>query len=207
MFGIISWHCWRSKDELISNVFLWTPAHDQTKAEWPARTYIQQLCEDTGYSPEDLPEAMNDRNAWREGVRGISAGGTTWWWWYCFIELWVVYVKIWVISQRLETINGVKWVCIYTTLSPRSESNTVSIFKPSNASLKSEFSFWTGCFSKAKELSLLFYLPITAWGTDRFMPFSKAFAWSETQTPSFRIRTWISDSIFNDNDSYTKWTS
>ena len=24
-------------------------------------TYIQQLCEDTGCSPEDLPEAMNDR--------------------------------------------------------------------------------------------------------------------------------------------------
>ena len=28
-------------------------------------TYIQQLCEDTGYSPEDLPEAMNDGE--REG--------------------------------------------------------------------------------------------------------------------------------------------
>ena len=27
----------------------------------PARTYIQQLCEDTGRCPEDLPEAMNDR--------------------------------------------------------------------------------------------------------------------------------------------------
>ena len=27
----------------------------------PARTYIQQLCEDTGCNPEDLPEAMNNR--------------------------------------------------------------------------------------------------------------------------------------------------
>ena len=27
-------------------------------------TYIQQLCEDTGCSPEDLPEAMNDREEW-----------------------------------------------------------------------------------------------------------------------------------------------
>ena len=35
----------------------------------PARTYIQQLCEDTGCSPEDLPEAMNDREKWRERVR------------------------------------------------------------------------------------------------------------------------------------------
>ena len=45
----------------------------------PARTYIQQLCEDTEYSPEDLPEAMNDREKWRERVRDIRASGTTWW--------------------------------------------------------------------------------------------------------------------------------
>ena len=38
----------------------------------PARTYIQQLCEDTGCNPEDLPEAMNDREKWRE-TSGISA--------------------------------------------------------------------------------------------------------------------------------------
>ena len=54
-------HCWRSKDELISDVLLWTPAYRQAKAGRLARTYIQQLCEDTGCSPEDLPEAMNDR--------------------------------------------------------------------------------------------------------------------------------------------------
>ena len=54
-------HCWRSKDELISDVLLWTPAYGQEKAGWPARTYVQQLCEDTGCSPEDLPETMNDR--------------------------------------------------------------------------------------------------------------------------------------------------
>ena len=38
---------------------------------------IQQLCEDTGCSPEDLPEAKNDREEWREMVRDIHAGGTT----------------------------------------------------------------------------------------------------------------------------------
>ena len=31
----------------------------------------------TGCSPEDLPEAMNDRTKWRERVRDISADGTT----------------------------------------------------------------------------------------------------------------------------------
>ena len=41
-------HCWRSKDELISDVLLWTPTYGQAKAGWPARTYIQQLWEDTG---------------------------------------------------------------------------------------------------------------------------------------------------------------
>ena len=74
-------HCWRSRDELISDVLLWTPAYGQAKSGWPARTYIQQLCEDTGCSPEDLPEEMNDREKWQERVRDIHASGTTWWWW------------------------------------------------------------------------------------------------------------------------------
>ncbi len=30
-----------------------------------------------GCSPEDLPEAMNDREKWRERVRDIRASGTT----------------------------------------------------------------------------------------------------------------------------------
>ena len=74
-------HCWRSKDELISDVLLWSPIHGCARVGRPARTYIQQLCEDTGCNPEDLPEAMNDRERWRETVRDIRAGGATWWWW------------------------------------------------------------------------------------------------------------------------------
>ena len=70
-------HCWRSRDELISDVLLWTPSYGQAKAGQPGRTYIQQLCEDTGCSSEDLPEVMNNREEWREGVRDIRAGGTT----------------------------------------------------------------------------------------------------------------------------------
>ena len=75
-------HCWRSKDELISDVLLWTPTYGCAKAGRPARTYIQQLCKDMGCNPEDLPEAMNDREKWRERVREIRAGGATWWWWW-----------------------------------------------------------------------------------------------------------------------------
>ena len=69
-------HCWRSKDEFISDVPLWTPAYGQAKAGRPARTYIQKLSEDTGCSPEDLPEAMNDKEKWRERVKDIRASGT-----------------------------------------------------------------------------------------------------------------------------------
>ena len=70
-------HCWRSKDKLISDVLLWTPAYGRAKPGWPARTYIQQLCEDMGCSPEELPEAMNDWEKWREKVRDIRASSTT----------------------------------------------------------------------------------------------------------------------------------
>ena len=75
-------HCWRSSvlHVLISNVLLWTPTYGRAKAGRPARTYIQQLSEDTGCAPEDLPQAMNDWEKWWERVRDIHACGTTWWW-------------------------------------------------------------------------------------------------------------------------------
>ena len=50
-------HCWRSRDEFISDVLLWTPSHGRANAGGPARTYLQQLWADTGCNP------------------GISAGG------------------------------------------------------------------------------------------------------------------------------------
>ena len=75
-------HSWRSRDELISDVLLWTPTYGRAKAGQPARTYIQQLCEDTGCNPEDLPEVINDREKWRERIRDVRASGTTWWWWW-----------------------------------------------------------------------------------------------------------------------------
>ena len=54
-------HCWRSKDEIVSDVLLWTPVYGQSKAGRPARKNIQQLGDDTGCNSEDLPEAMKDR--------------------------------------------------------------------------------------------------------------------------------------------------
>ena len=82
-------HCWRSKDKLISDVLLRTPSYGQAKAGRPARTYIQQLCVNMGSSPEDLPEAMDNRERWQERVRDICADGATWWWWW-----WLILTKI-----------------------------------------------------------------------------------------------------------------
>ena len=56
--------------------------HDRAKAGRQSRTYIQQLCENMGCSLEDLPEAVKDREGWRERVRDIRADGMAWWWWY-----------------------------------------------------------------------------------------------------------------------------
>ena len=38
------------------------PSHRQAKVGQPTRTYIQQLCADTGCSLEDPPRAMDDRD-------------------------------------------------------------------------------------------------------------------------------------------------
>ena len=51
-------HYWRSRNELIRDVLLWTLSRGRAKAGQPAWTYIQQLCADTGCNPEDLPEDL-----------------------------------------------------------------------------------------------------------------------------------------------------
>ena len=71
-------HFWRSKYELISDILLWTPSHGRAKAGRPARTYIQQLCANTGWSLE----VMDDRDGWRDRVREICVSNVTWWWWW-----------------------------------------------------------------------------------------------------------------------------
>ena len=60
-------HCWRCRDELISDILLWTPSHGRVKAGRPARTYIHQLCADTECSHEDLPKQWT---IGKDGERG-----------------------------------------------------------------------------------------------------------------------------------------
>ena len=60
-------HCWRSRDELISDVLLWIPTYGRAKAGWPARTYIQQLCEETDVA---LKTCQKRWTIGRSGERG-----------------------------------------------------------------------------------------------------------------------------------------
>ena len=100
-------HCWRSRDELIHDILLWIPSHGRAKAGRPACTYIQQLCMDTGCSPEDLPEAMNDREEWREMFKDIRGDGTTRWWWYYSIWDWTP------VSQTIGELSTTIYIYIY----------------------------------------------------------------------------------------------
>ena len=62
-------HCWRSKDELASDTILWIPKHGKTKVGRPAKTYVDQLMNDSGLSVETLPHAMSkNRLGWRKRV-------------------------------------------------------------------------------------------------------------------------------------------
>ena len=60
-------HSWRSRGELISDILRCNPSHGREEAGQPARTYIQQLCADTGCSLED-----------QQGRWMIEKGGGRW---------------------------------------------------------------------------------------------------------------------------------
>ena len=97
-------HCWRSRDELMSDVLLWTPTYGRAKARRPAWTYIQQLRKDTGCSPGNLPVAMKDREKWRETVRDIRACGTTWWWWWWYIHIYIYILKSYFLVKKISLL-------------------------------------------------------------------------------------------------------
>ena len=50
----------------ISNVLQWPPPHGCVSVGWPERTYLHQLCMDTGCNLEDLPRVTDDGDGWRE---------------------------------------------------------------------------------------------------------------------------------------------
>ena len=46
----------------MSDILLWIPSHRHASVGQPTRTYLQQLCTDTGRSLEDMPGMMNDQD-------------------------------------------------------------------------------------------------------------------------------------------------
>ena len=84
-------HCWRNKNELISNILLWTLTHRHTYAGWSTKTYIHQLHANTRCSLKDLPGGINDKDGWWERVRGLHTISIIWiWWLWWWLFIWGV---------------------------------------------------------------------------------------------------------------------
>ena len=66
-----SGHCWRSKEEVVHKLLLWEPNHGKRSRGRPAKTYVDQLKEDTQLEKEELKAAMQDRNVWRRFVMNV----------------------------------------------------------------------------------------------------------------------------------------
>lgn len=62
-------HCWHEKQELL----LWTPNHGARWVNRPATTYIDQLCYDTGWRPNDLLTLMQDHDVWCDRFMNVQA--------------------------------------------------------------------------------------------------------------------------------------
>ena len=60
-------HCYRSEEEIVKDVLLWTPNHGTIKIG-PRKTYVKQLCDDTGLTTEGLKTTMKDRTTWKQIV-------------------------------------------------------------------------------------------------------------------------------------------
>ena len=77
-------HCWRCKDELISDVLLWTPhMAKQKQDDQLEHTYSSYVrIRDVALKTCQKWWMMNDREKWWERTRDIRASGTTRWWWY-----------------------------------------------------------------------------------------------------------------------------
>ena len=61
---------WRSKDELMSDVLLWTFTHGHTSISQPTKTYIDQPCQTLRAI---LRTYKIDWDGWQETVKGICA--------------------------------------------------------------------------------------------------------------------------------------
>lgn len=68
---MFSGHCYRSSNEVVHQLLLWEPAHGKRSRGRPAKTYIEQLEEDTGIPREGIGRNMKDREQWKVIVKNV----------------------------------------------------------------------------------------------------------------------------------------
>ena len=71
-------HCYRSKDQVVSDLILWTPNHGKANVGRPSETYTKQLTGNADCQFEDLTRAMEDREYWRGRVNMVWAVCPIW---------------------------------------------------------------------------------------------------------------------------------
>ena len=108
-------HCWRSRDELINDVHLWTPTYSRAKAGKPARTYIHTYMHTYSSYVRIRDVALKTcRRRWTIGRSGERGSG----------------------------ISGISMMMIlFTNPSAQAGYDTKSVFKRSLTGLNSEFFF------------------------------------------------------------------
>ena len=71
-------HCWRAKQELASDLLLWSPNHGKRRVGHPAINYIDQLCRDTECLPNNLSALLQDQDGWLDRLMNAWASLTLW---------------------------------------------------------------------------------------------------------------------------------
>ena len=70
-------HCWGSKYEVASYLILWQPHHGNRSRGRPAKTYTDQLRDDTDLlTTDEIKTAMNNRERWKNIVMDYRASST-----------------------------------------------------------------------------------------------------------------------------------
>lgn len=94
-------YCWCSK-EAARDILLWIPSH---RKRTPSRLkmYIDHLMEDTGCRLDEIPNAMNDRNGWKQHVIECWVCSTLWWRYWYIGSVFVCYMHI--LRKHLLGIN------------------------------------------------------------------------------------------------------
>ena len=63
-------YCWRSKNEVVSDLVLWEPKHGKRSVGGQTRRFVDLLEADTVVPRDCLPVAMDDRVGWRKRAMG-----------------------------------------------------------------------------------------------------------------------------------------